>query len=196
MPDTEFNPLTAVYTKTAAGQQEIASRALGLSPLVRRVLVLADGKRNGTELSAFAGGQDIGAIVTELIEKGCLEARSTAARPAAASAAAPGAPAAAEAQAADGGAAADEPLSPDLAGLPPAEMRGPKEVEMARNFMMNTVNTIFGQNTRFTLMEAIFACKTSQDTRRVYTMWAQTLSDSRIGAKRLPELREKLFQVL
>ena len=191
MPDTEFNPLTAVYTKTAAGQQEIASRALGLAPLVRRVLVLVDGQRNGADLAAFAGGQDIAAIVTELIEKGCIDARIVAARPAAAGAAA-AAPAAAQAAGGD----ADESLRPDLAGLPPAEMRGPKEVEMARNFMMNTVNTIFGQNTRFTLMEAIFACKTPQDTRRVYTMWAQTLSDSRIGAKRLPELREKLFQVL
>ena len=64
MPDTEFNPLTAVYTKTAAGQQEIASRALGLAPLVRRVLVLVDGQRNGADLAAFAGGQDIAAIVT------------------------------------------------------------------------------------------------------------------------------------
>jgi len=191
MPEANFNLLTAVYSKTPEGQQEIQSRALGLSPLVRRTLVLVDGQRSGADLAVFATGQDISAILNELLEKGCIAARVVAAAPPKAAAApAPAAPSEASA-----GAPAAA-LSADLAGLPPVETRGPKEVEMARNFMMNTVNTIFGQNTRFTLMEAIFACKTAEDTRRVYSMWAEALNTSRIGAKRLPELREKLFQVL
>ncbi|MBE2263984.1 MAG: hypothetical protein IAE92_14645 [Burkholderiaceae bacterium] len=187
MPEANFNLLSAVYSKTPEGQQEIQSRALGLSPLVRRTLVLVDGQRSGADLAVFATGQDISAILNELLEKGCIAARVVAAAPPkAAPAAAPAVPSEAPAGA----------FSADLTGLPPVETRGPKEVEMARNFMMNTVNTIFGQNTRFTLMEAIFACKTAEDTRRVYSMWAEALNTSRIGAKRLPELREKLFQVL
>lgn len=190
MTEVNFNTATAIYSKTAVGQQEIQSRALGLSPIVRRILVLVDGQRSGAELAAFAAGQDFTAIIAELLEKGCVDAKLAAAPPKAAPAAAPAAPSESSA-----GAPAAA-LSADLAGLPPVETRGPKEVEMARNFMMNTVNTIFGQNTRFTLMEAIFACKTAEDTRRVYSMWAEALNTSRIGAKRLPELREKLFQVL
>ncbi|MCI4441460.1 MAG: hypothetical protein JHC36_09665 [Tibeticola sp.] len=67
---------------------------------------------------------------------------------------------------------------------------------MARNFMMNTVNTIFQPNTRLSLLEAIFACKTVEEVRRVYPRWAETIASSTIGAKRLPEFREKLFKVL
>jgi hypothetical protein len=32
--------------------------------------------------------------------------------------------------------------------------------------------------------------------RRVYPRWAETIASSTIGAKRLPEFREKLFKVL
>ena len=193
MPDANFNPLTAVYTTTPEGQQEIQSRAMWLSPLVRRTLVLVDGQRTGADLAVFATGQDIAAIINELLDKGCVSARVVASAPTAA------APAVAAATSAAAAAEADEakgPLSPDLAGLPPAEMRSAKELDMARNFMMNTVNNILGQNTRFTLMEAIHACQSAQDARRVYPMWAEAMASNRIGAKRLPELQEKLFQVL
>ena len=75
MPDANFNPLTAVYTKTPEGQQEIQLRAMGLSPLVRRTLVLVDGQRTGADLAVFATGQDIAAIINELLDKGCVSAR-------------------------------------------------------------------------------------------------------------------------
>ena len=80
--------------------------------------------------------------------------------------------------------------------LPDPTTRTAKEVDMARHFMMNTVNTIFQANTRLTLLEAIHACKSVEDVRRVYPKWAETIGSSAIGAKRLPEFREKLFKVL
>ena len=80
--------------------------------------------------------------------------------------------------------------------LPDPSERSAKDVEMARNFMMNTVNTVFQPNTRLSLLEAIASCKTAEDTRRVYPRWAETIASSTIGARRLPEFREKLFQVL
>ncbi len=83
-----------------------------------------------------------------------------------------------------------------LSGLPQAEMRSPKEIEMARNFMTNTVNTMFLQNMRLTLIESIFAARTAEDLRRVYPVWAETMASIDIGAKRLPDLRQKLLQVL
>lgn len=67
---------------------------------------------------------------------------------------------------------------------------------MARNFMTNTINTMFGQNMRLTLIESIFAARTAEDLRRVYPVWAETTASIGIGAKRLPELRQKLLQVL
>ena len=59
MPDSIPVLLRSIYAKTAQGQQEIASRSLGLSPMARRVLVLVDGKRSGQELSTFVPGNEV-----------------------------------------------------------------------------------------------------------------------------------------
>lgn len=186
MSDSMLDSTRCLFTKTAVGQQEIQSRALRLGPMQRRLLILIDGKRNHQELSTFITGHDLTELLEELQAKGCVEA--TASPPAAAKP---------EARAANP-AAAPAAATPthELASLPDASTRSAKEVDMARHFMMNTVNIVFQQNTRLTLMEAIFACKTVEDVRRVYPKWVETMSASVIGARRLPEFREKLFQVL
>lgn len=189
MSDPLFDPSRALFAKSALGQQEIQSRALGLSPITRRLLILIDGKRNFQELSSFVAGHDLGALLGELQATGCIEVAAV--LPVSTSVTAlpqtlvpnPGDPSAA-------------PASHELARLPEASTRSAKEVDMARHFMMNTVNTVFQQNTRLTLMEAIFSCKSVDDVRRVYPRWAETMGASAIGARRLPEFREKLFQVL
>lgn len=172
-----------IFGKSATGSQEIQSRTLGLSPLLRRLLILIDGKRKFQELTVFVSGNDLATLLGELLEKGCIEAVSVVAV-----APAPPAPVTPT--------AALQPVDEYVAKLPPAHTRTPKQVDMARHFMMNTINTVFQQNTRLTLMEAIFGCKTVEDVRRVYPKWADTMNASVIGAKRMPEFREKLFQVL
>lgn len=183
MADASIDHRYTVYAKTAAGQHEIQSRALGLSPMVRRLLLLVDGQRSGKDLEVFVAGHDAAALFDELLAQGCIEARAAArppAAPAPAAAAKPEAPSA----------------SDDLAALPPADSRTAKELEMARNFMTNTVNNTFGHHNRLSLIESIHACRTSAQLRDVYPHWVETMSGSAIGLKRLPELREKLFVVL
>ena len=172
----------AVFAKTAAGQQEIQSRALGLGPLPRRLLVLVDGKRSGLELAVFVPGQDIEVLLNQLMTLGCIEAHAPAPAVAAPKPAAPSASVAGS--------------DADLAGLPAAESRSAKDVEMARNFMTNTTNSVFGMNLRLSTVEAIFDCQTTEDLRRVYPLWVATMNSSGVGAKRLPEFHEKLFKVL
>lgn len=179
MADELTHLLSASFAKTPQGQQEIQSRSLGLGVLARRVLILVDGQRTGRELAAFAAGSDILGLLNELLQRECIAV-------VAAPAPSPAAPQAKAAQ----------PVHGDLDGLPPAESRTAKDVEMARNFMTNTVNTIFGHHNRLTLIEAIHACQSSEDLRRVYVLWAQALETHSAGKKRLPELREKLFAVL
>ena len=187
MTDQPLNLSTATFTKTALGQQEIQSRSLGLSALVRRTLILIDGKRSGNELSAFVQGQDVEAILHELMDKGCIEGTAVATPPSLAEMAAATEAASAKAKKAE---------SVSTAGLPPAESRSAKDLDMARNFMTNSVNNMFGQHTRLTLIEAIFKCKTSAALREVYPDWVETMSGSAIGLRRLPELRQTLFAVL
>lgn len=187
MSDPLFDSSLALFAKTAIGQQEIQSRALGLSPITRRLLILIDGKRNFQELTPFVAGHDLAALLGELQTAGCIEV--TAVQPV------PASPAS-QAPAPNPAGLATAPEFHELTSLPEASTRSAKEVDMARHFMMNTVNTVFQQNTRLTLMGAIFACKTVNDVRRVYPRWLETMSSSTIGVKRLPEFRAKLFQVL
>ncbi|MCB1979028.1 MAG: hypothetical protein M9919_02805 [Burkholderiaceae bacterium] len=185
MTDAPTDFSAAVFAKTSAGQQEIQTRALGLSPLARRLLVLIDGKRTGKDLEPFVAGHPLAQYIDELIAHACIEVKTVA----------PMAPSRVldPAHPQPG-----ETVTPTdwLAVLPPPESRSDKELEMARNFMINTVNSIFGHHNRISLIESIYGCKTTNELRKVYSAWAHALETSSAGHKRLPELREKLFAVL
>lgn len=189
MPET-IDLSTTVFAKTAVGQAEIQSRTLGLSLLVRRALVLVDGKRSGAELSVFLVGKgDVEVVLAELLERGCIEAVGRVGKAAAAVAAPVASPDPTETAAPLDGAV-------DIPGLPPADSRSAKENEMARNFMINSINSIIGQNMRVTLVTDIFHAKGTDGLRKIYRAWEASMADHGIGARRLPELREKLFKVL
>jgi hypothetical protein len=183
MSDT-LDMSSAVFAKTELGQQEIQTRSLGLSPLVRRILVLTDGKKSGSELAVFLpNAEGIHAVLGELLSLGCL--RTDGSSPVAS-------PPAAEPTAKSSSAV---PFA-NTAGLPPAEMRSAKDNEMARNFMVNSVNSIMGLHSRISLITDITAAKSTEDLRQVYRAWQASMADHSMGKKRLPELTEKLFKVL
>jgi hypothetical protein len=195
MPDT-LDLISATFAKTATGQQEIQTRALGLAPLVRRVLVLADGKKSGRDLGAFvSGGEDIKTILEQLLSLGCLEAKAQA-KAAAAEPVAAKAEAGDAATKADSSEAGNDQYLAGLATMVPADKRTSKDNEMARNFMINSVNSIIGQNMRLSLIHEIFHAQTTEELRLTYLHWEKTMSEHGMGSKRLPELREKLFKVL
>ena len=67
---------------------------------------------------------------------------------------------------------------------------------MARNFMINSINSIIGQQMRISLINDIFHAETTDALRTVYRAWEASMADHGMGKKRLPELKEKLFKVL
>jgi hypothetical protein len=171
-----------IFGKTAVGQEEIKTKALGLLPMQRRTLILVDGKKSGAELAVFAAGQDIAAMLAHLLEQGCIEQVDVVK---------------AEPTKVDKSRSPEAASEPDLSSLPPAESRSAKDLEMSRNFMTNTSNTMFGLNMRLTLIEAIFASRTVEELRAVYPMWEEAmLNGTATSAKRLPELRKDLFKHL
>ena len=186
MTDALSVSLSSSFVKTDVGQREVQTRSLRLGPLARRVLILVDGRRTGQELSSFSGGGDIASLLGELLRLECIAAVDSAAANDTSVAVASVLP--------DARAAA--PTEDDLAGLPPADTRGPKDVEMARNFMTNTVNTIFGHHNRISLIESIHLCQSAEDLRRVFPAWKHALEGQASAKKRLPELQAKLFAVL
>lgn len=187
MPDISLDLSRVVFAKTTTGQHEIQSRALGLMPLQRRLLVLVDGKRNGLELAAFVVGHEVSELLQPLLDKGCIEPVVPLAASAPANVNERSHPAVHPAPSGE----ADE-----LASLPAPESRSAEEIDKARSFMINTVNYIFGQNTRMVMLDAIYQCHSAQDLRRVYPEWVKLMSSSHDGAKRLPELRPQLLKVL
>jgi hypothetical protein len=178
----------AIFAKTEIGQREIKTRELGLPPMVRRLLILIDGKRSGKELAPMLMDQSLDALLAQLIDKECvsLVARTEVVVAPSTALARGNSPSSPEGVAADAA----------LAALPPADSRSDKNREMARNFMTNTLNAEFGMNMRLSLIEAIANCSTSEALRQIYPTWYSTMSSSRNGAKELPKLVEKLFHVL
>ena len=186
MIDTTLNLEQAIFAKSEIGLREIKTRELRLSPMVRRLLILVDGKRSGRELAPLVVGQTLDELMAELIDKECVTLiSSTNPVPAAKPATALAAPDAV-------GAAAD----PALAQLPPADSRSAKELDMARNFMTNTLNMEFGMNMRMSLIESIANCNNTAALRQVYPTWRSTMASSKGSAKELPTLIDKLFRVL
>ena len=184
MTDALLVSLSSSFVKTDVGQREVQTRSLRLGPLVRRVLILVDGRRTGQELSSFSGGGDIASLLAELLRLECIAAVDA------------GAASGASVASALPDASAAAPVEDDLARLPPAQTRGPKDVEMARNFMTNTVNTIFGHHNRISLIESIHLCQSAEDLRKVFPAWKHALEGKASAKKRLPELQSKLFAVL
>ncbi len=66
--------LQGVYSKTAAGAQEITTRSLHLDAMTRRLLIIVDGERSAEELMQFfKEGQDISVLFETLIQLGLIE---------------------------------------------------------------------------------------------------------------------------
>ncbi len=186
-----FDLTATTFFKTPTGLREIQTRALGLPGMIRRVLVLVDGKRSGKELAAFVGGEEkIGEVLSQLMEYGCIDAQQTARPAPAAQAPATTPPAAKTATFSDPDDAAA------LASLPHAALRSAKEVEMARNFMVNTTNNIFGQNMRLSLIKSILNCRSAEELRQIFPVWTSNMASNSRGSKELPEMRDRLLLVL
>lgn len=63
------------YRKTPAGSEAIATRAAGLTPRQRSLLILVDGKRTTTELAALTSASgDSQELLQGLLEHGFIEA--------------------------------------------------------------------------------------------------------------------------
>lgn len=175
-----------VYAKTALGQKEIQDRSVGLALLERRLLLLMNGQRRVVELNELMPGQDLQPLIQTLLDKRCIEQIAASEQTSASK----------STQVSAIETKATTAANNAMSALPPAEQRTPAQNEMARNFMINSVNTVFGQYTRLTLIETIAHAKGTDGLRQAYFMWASALEDNRIGSKRLPDLQNQLFKVL
>lgn len=66
-----------IYSKTAKGVAEVATRSGALTPAMRRVLIMVDGRRTAAELELVARDGEFESIVAALLEKGMIEQTGT-----------------------------------------------------------------------------------------------------------------------
>ncbi|WP_207907316.1 hypothetical protein [Paucimonas lemoignei] len=130
--------MSQIYSKTAKGQEEIKTRAGGLSQRMRQVLIFIDGKRSRDDLYGMLKGEDLDEQLAALAAQGLIEATGGAA-PKPAATPAPAAPAAAPAAAAPKPAPAKAPEAPKATSEELERKRREEEEQaellMARSFM-------------------------------------------------------------
>lgn len=172
--------MSSAPRKTPEGVAELEARAHGLSPLARRLLIFVDGQRTAADLQNLMGKTEVGPLLEALIACGCVVWPG-------------GMP-----MATSGAAAAAVGSNVGAAGEPgwPAEPRTPKQIEMAKNFMINTLITFVGQYANPDLMKKVQAATESSVLRESLEDWKRCIETSAAGARRLKELEAELRKVL
>ena len=163
-----------VYTKTARGLDEIAHRSNAIGLRARRVLILIDGARTLDALQALSGDAELAATLAQLEEGGFISAQ-----------AAPAPTVDVELRTAP---------APAKASATPAHAA--PGMQMARDFMINTLRTFHGPYNKLGLMKRIQDSQERPDIEALIEEWLNSISESRLGRNRAQELKERLRAVM
>lgn len=167
-----------IFEKTPKGQEEVKSKAHGLSMIERRVLIFIDGKRTLDDLKALPRVDDLDGII-DLLQTHDYIAQTEEAPPA------PITVHAASEQ-------SDE--APAFRELP--ETFQQDKFDMAKNYMTNTLNHFKGFYGATRLVRDIDECQTHEGLRELYQAWLEGIDGTRAGKKQRDKLRKELLDVL
>lgn len=166
--------MAVVFAKTPKGQEEVAARSGGLTPRQRRVLIMVDGKRSVEELRSMLLADDLQNTLGLLEELGHIVLASAGNVPVAANQTLPSITA--------------------FGDLP--DPVDPLRLQMARNFMVNTVNTFVGALGSSSLLDRLAKADGHSGLRALYDEWYHAIVSSRDGRREAEALRSKLLQVI
>lgn len=168
-----------IFAKTPLGQVEVAAKSGGLTPRQRRVLIMVDGKRTVDELRDMLQADDLQHTLGLLEEDGHIAMASIKEE------------------------ATGQLQPPPPEGLPAITSFRPepdppsaKDMEMARNFMQNTLKTFCGPFAHLEIVERAFAAKTHYELRLLFDPWFHAIVQTREGKRRAEELRGMLLKVI
>mgnify|MGYP000568363778 FL=1 len=161
--------MAVVFAKTPKGQEEIANKSGGLSPRVRRALIMIDGKRSVDELRSMLQSDDLQHTLGMLEEDGYIAVASS---------------------------SKSEPLPSITAFSELPATPDPIRLQQARNFMTNTLNAFVGALGTSALLTRIEAAQSHQDLRAAYDEWYHAIVMSREGKREAEALRSKLLAVI
>lgn len=165
--------MEVLFRKTPKGREEIETRAGGLKPALRRVLIYADGKRTEEDFRTLPGIDDLQSVLKTLEQEGYIE-------PCGLTTVSPTAT-----PARDNG-----PFRP----LP--ALANPLQLQAARNFMINTLVTFVGTFGVSGLVKRLEQSQNHADLRGLFEEWRQTLMTSREGRRELDKLQPRLLEII
>lgn len=152
-----------IYSKTEMGREEMATRAYGLNPSQRRILILVDGKKSANALAemnpALAASGQVDAILTFLQEQGFIAAT-------------------------DGKHSHPPEPQPTVAPLPVAEEFVPDAAKLrqVKDFMTTTAHTYLGLLSA-SLIQRIEQARTVDQLTSLVGQWNMALRDSAHGKR-------------
>jgi hypothetical protein len=161
--------MAVFFAKTPKGQEEIATKSGGLSPRVRRVLIMIDGKRSVDELRGMLQSDDLQHTLGALEEDGYIAVAST---------------------------TKGEPLPSITAFGELPTTPDPVRFQQARNFMTNTLNAFVGALGTSSLLDRIEAAQSHEALRALYDEWYHAIILSREGKREAEALRSTLLAVI
>lgn len=166
-----------VFAKTPKGHDEIATKAGGLTPRVRRVLIFVDGKRSVDELRGMLQSDDLQHTLGMLEEEGYIELAGLTDK---------------------GGqnVAVQAPLPSITAFRELPAAHDPVDLQRARNFMTNTLKAFNGTLGASSLLDRIEEAAGHAGLRALYDEWYHTIVMTREGKREAESLRSKLLQVI
>lgn len=169
---------STVCAKTPKGQEEVERRAHGLSPRLRQMLIMIDGRRDLAALQAVFPPDLVPGLVQQLVDGGFVRIQEVV----------PTAPPARPVPPRAAPASAPAPLAGVAAGEE-------DPFELAQTFMINLARRILG-----IAGDGIVAkLRQAQDIdglRALYLEWRNTIKQAPDGLLRLRELEKKLSKVL
>ena len=174
LPPTEETKVNPTYFKTRKGQEEIEGRSGGLTPRARRLLIMIDGKRDLSEVRALIADPNLDETLVMLEREGYVAPVNEAPPPQ---------PAVADAGEAATVSAAPAPFDP-------------KQFDMARNFMMNTITKFNGPYNKLGLIKKVHESSRPEDLRGLFDEWLRAICETRMGKLRAEELKVRLRAVL
>jgi len=167
-----------IFAKTQKGHDEITSKSGGLTPRERRVLIFVDGKRTVDDLRGMLQADDLQHTLGMLEEEAFIEIAGLKE--------AGGTPQPVPA----------EPLPPISAFRPIPNPPNAKELDMARNYIMNSLKTFCGPFAHLEIVEAAFSAKSHEELRWQFDPWFHAIVQTTQGKRRAEELRSQLLKVI
>jgi hypothetical protein len=163
-----------IYAKTPKGIEEISKRSHGLPPRARQVLILLDGKRSIDEVLEMLPGSETEALLDDLFTGGFIESQQETS-------------------------VVKAPAAKPVAAKPASKVERPQNdaerLEMAKNFMRNTVQAFLGgMGSGF--ISHIDKCNDFEELRKNFGPWKEAIELSSEGRKQLLDLEHRLMVLL